>query len=165
MNITWQLEDMNFISLHQKQYFTHLLCLFIKYCFANQKSNSYLRATVWYPLYILVLLTWSADIIFLLKKFRLWKRFLSCDVTGSRWGKGRNGECVLSTPSRPAGLKYRSEVIVLPIQNVYQTLVKANLRPEQKLLGLRLPFTSVWDTFCIGKTMACDLWPAKETCS
>ena len=46
MNITWQLEDMNLISLHQKQYFTHLLCLFIKYCFANQKSNSYLRAAV-----------------------------------------------------------------------------------------------------------------------
>ena len=46
MNITWQLEDMNFISLHQKQYFTHLLRLFIKYCFANQKLNSYLRATV-----------------------------------------------------------------------------------------------------------------------
>ena len=24
-------------------------------------------------------------------------------------------------------------------------------------LGLRLAFTSVWDTFCIGKTMTCDL--------
>ena len=30
MNITWQLEDMNLISLHQKQYFTQLLCLSIK---------------------------------------------------------------------------------------------------------------------------------------
>jgi len=31
---------------------------------------------------------------------RLWKRFLSCHFTGSPWGKGRNGECVLSTSSR-----------------------------------------------------------------
>ena len=30
MNITWQLEDMNFIPLHQKQYFTYLLRLFIE---------------------------------------------------------------------------------------------------------------------------------------
>ena len=29
--------------------------------------------------------------------------------------------------------------------------------PKQTLLGLRLVFTSVWDTFCIGKTMTCDL--------
>ena len=28
----------------------------------------------------------------------------------------------------PAGLKYRSQVIVLPIQEVSQTLVKVNLR-------------------------------------
>ena len=26
-------------------------------------------------------------------------------------------------------------------------------RPKQKFLGLRLAFMSVWDTFCIGKTM------------
>ena len=29
-----------------------------------------------------------------------------------------------------AGLKYRSQVIVLPIQKVSQTLVKANLGPN-----------------------------------
>ena len=46
-----------------------------------------------------------------------------------------------------AGTKHRSQVIVLPIQKVSQTLVKAN----------RLAFTSVWDIFCIGKTMTCDL--------
>ena len=50
---------------------------------------------------------------------------------------------------------HRSQVIVLPIHKVSQTLVKANLRPN--FLGLRLAFTSVWDTFCIGKTMTCDL--------
>ena len=64
-----------------------------------------------------------------------------------------------------AGLKYRSQVtghmlqvIVLPIQKVSQTLVKANLRPKNCRLGGRLAFTSVWDTFCIGKTMTCDLY-------
>ena len=35
-----------------------------------------------------------------------------------------------------AGLKYRSQVIVLPIQKVSQTLVKANLRPKNFCLGL-----------------------------
>ena len=46
---------------------------------------------------------------------------------------------------------HRSQVIVLPIQKISQTLVRA------KFLGLRLAFTSVWDTFCIGKTMTCEL--------
>ena len=41
-------------------------------------------------------------------------------------------------------------------------LLKANLRPKNIFLGLRLAFgilrlASVWDTFCIGKTMTCDL--------
>ena len=36
-NITWQLEDMNLIFLWQKQYFTHSLRLFVKYCFATRK--------------------------------------------------------------------------------------------------------------------------------
>ena len=53
------------------------------------------------------------------------------------------------------GTKHRSQVIVLPIQKVSPTLVKANLR--LKKLCLRLAFTSVGDTFCIGKTMTCDL--------
>ena len=59
---------------------------------------------------------------------------------------------------------HRSQVIVLPIQKVSQTLVKANLRltlglvrPKQTFLGLRLAFKSVWYIFCIGKTMTCDL--------
>ena len=52
---------------------------------------------------------------------------------------------------------YRSQVIVLPIQKVSQTLVKANLWPKQNCLGLRLAFASVWDTFCInGKTLTCE---------
>ena len=36
-NITQRLEDMNFIFSWQKQYFTHLLGSFMKYCFATQK--------------------------------------------------------------------------------------------------------------------------------
>ena len=63
-----------------------------------------------------------------------------------------------------AGTKHRSQVIVLPIQKVSPTLVKANLRrnkiirPKQRILSVRLAlFTSVGDTFCIGKTMTCDL--------
>ena len=36
-NITQQLEDMNLIFSWQKQYFTHSLCSFVKYCFATQK--------------------------------------------------------------------------------------------------------------------------------
>ena len=36
-NITWRLEDMNFIFLWQKQYFTHSLRSFVKYCFATRK--------------------------------------------------------------------------------------------------------------------------------
>ena len=51
-----------------------------------------------------------------------------------------------------------SQVIVLPIQKISEALVKANLRPKNFCLGLTLPFTSVWDTFCIGKTMTCDLY-------
>ena len=66
-----------------------------------------------------------------------------------------------------AGLKYRSQVtghlsqvIVLPIQKVSQTLVKANLRPKNFCLGLIRPKVSFcfWDTFCNGKTMNCDLY-------
>jgi len=53
-------------------------------------------------------------------------------------------------------IKHRSQVDVLPIQKESPTLVKANLigliRPKQKFLGIRLAFTSVWDTFCIDKT-------------
>ena len=56
-----------------------------------------------------------------------------------------------------AGTKHRSQVIVLPIQKASQILVKANLRPKNFCLGLRLDFTTIWDTFCIGKTMTCDL--------
>ena len=52
---------------------------------------------------------------------------------------------------------YKTQVVVLPIHKVFQTLVKDYLRPKQKFLGLRLAFTSVWDTFYIGKTMTCDL--------
>ena len=36
-NITWRLEDMDFISSWQKQYFTHSLPSFVKYCFATRK--------------------------------------------------------------------------------------------------------------------------------
>ena len=36
-NITRRLEDMNFIFSWQKQYFTHLLRSFVKYCFATRK--------------------------------------------------------------------------------------------------------------------------------
>ena len=36
-NITRQLEDTIFIFLWQKQYFTHSLRSFVKYCFATQK--------------------------------------------------------------------------------------------------------------------------------
>ena len=36
-NITRRLEDMNFIFSWQKQYFTHSLRSFVKYCFALSK--------------------------------------------------------------------------------------------------------------------------------
>ena len=36
-NITRRLEDMNFILSWQKQYFTHSLRSFVKYCFATRK--------------------------------------------------------------------------------------------------------------------------------
>ena len=36
-NITQRLEDMNFIFSWQKQYFTHSLRSFVKYCFATRK--------------------------------------------------------------------------------------------------------------------------------
>ena len=36
-NITRRLEDMNFIFSWQKQYFTHSLRSFVKYCFATRK--------------------------------------------------------------------------------------------------------------------------------
>ena len=63
---------------------------------------------------------------------------------------------------------YRSRVIVLPIQKVSQTLIKANLRPKNFCLGLikkfclglirpKVSFYNVWDTFCIVKAMTCDL--------
>ena len=52
-NITRRLEDMNFIFSWQKQYFTHSLRSFVKYCFATRKYNSYLRPTVQYPLFII----------------------------------------------------------------------------------------------------------------
>ena len=39
-----------------------------------------------------------------------------------------------------AGTKHRSQVIVLPIQKVSSTFIKANLRPKQKFLGLMLAF-------------------------
>ena len=35
--ITRRIEDMNFIFSWQKQYFTHSLRSFVKYCFANPK--------------------------------------------------------------------------------------------------------------------------------
>ena len=37
-NNTRRLEDMNFIFSWQKTYFTHSLCLFVKYCFATRKK-------------------------------------------------------------------------------------------------------------------------------
>ena len=37
-NITRRLEDMNLIFSWQKQYFTHSLCSFVKYCFATQNK-------------------------------------------------------------------------------------------------------------------------------
>ena len=39
-----------------------------------------------------------------------------------------------------AGTKHRSQVIVLPIQKVSSTFIKANLRPKQMFLGLMLAF-------------------------
>ena len=38
-NITRRLEDMNFIFSWQKQYFTHSLRSFVKYCFATPPCN------------------------------------------------------------------------------------------------------------------------------
>ena len=37
-DITRRLEDMNFIFSSQKQYFTHLLRSFVKYCFAHENK-------------------------------------------------------------------------------------------------------------------------------
>ena len=37
-NITQRLEDMNFIFSWQKQYFTHSLRSFVKYCFALENK-------------------------------------------------------------------------------------------------------------------------------
>ena len=39
-----------------------------------------------------------------------------------------------------------SHVMVLPIQKVSQTLLKANLRPKNIFLGLIRPKVSFWDT-------------------
>ena len=58
----------------------------------------------------------------------------------------------LSVTFLTAGLKYRSQVtgylsqvIVLPIQKVSQTLVKANLRPKNFCLGLIRPKVSFYN--------------------
>ena len=60
--------------------------------------------------------------------------------------------------------KYKTQVTghcFTNTERLSQTLVKANLRPKNFCLGLirpiRLAFTSVWDSFCIGETMTCDL--------
>ena len=39
-----------------------------------------------------------------------------------------------------AGFFYRSQVIVLPVQKVSQTLVKANLRPKQTFFRPKVSF-------------------------
>ena len=64
-----------------------------------------------------------------------------------RWKLGISSPVVLKYSSQVTD--HMSQVIVLPIQKVSQTLVKANLSPKNFCLGLRLAFASVWDTFCI----------------
>ena len=56
-----------------------------------------------------------------------------------------------------AGTKHRSQFYQIEYRKYPTHLYELNLSPNQKFLGLRLAFTSVWDTFCIGKTMTCDL--------
>ena len=56
-----------------------------------------------------------------------------------------------------AGTKHRSQVIVLPIQKQPLPFINANIRPKNFCLGLRLALMNVEDTFCIVKTMTCDL--------
>ena len=53
--------------------------------------------------------------------------------------------------SNPPFLQYRKYPRYL------QKLTLGLIRPKQKFLGLRLAFTSVYDIFCIGKTMTYDL--------
>ena len=75
-----------------------------------------------------------------------------------------------------AGFFCRSEVtghmsLFYQYRKYPKHILKANLRPKNIFLGLIRPkvnfwdtrLASVWDTFCIGKTMTCDLWPVKET--
>ena len=52
---------------------------------------------------------------------------------------------------------HKSQVIVLPIQKQPLPFINANIRPKNFCLGLRLALMNVEDTFCIGKTMTCDL--------
>ena len=47
-----------------------------------------------------------------------------------------------------AGTKHRSQALVLPVQKVSQTLVKANLRPKNFCLGLIRPKVSFYK--CLG---------------
>ena len=57
---------------------------------------------------------------------------------------------------------HSSQVIVLPTRKYPKHLEKLTsglIRPKLTFLDLRLAFKSVWDTFCIGKTRTCDLWP------
>ena len=51
-NISRRLEDMNLISSWQKQYFTHSLRSFVKYCFATRKYILLYILLYVYPLYI-----------------------------------------------------------------------------------------------------------------
>ena len=82
------------------------------------------------------------------------------DFTHSRWQAEwtRTWDCVRTKhgPGVQGPLLWTGSMVLpifLPIKKVFQTFVKANLRPKQKFLGLRLAFMNVWDTFCIGKTM------------
>ena len=43
-----------------------------------------------------------------------------------------------------AGIKHKSQAIVLPIQKVSSTFIKANLRLKQKFLGLMLGLFLYW---------------------
>ena len=45
-NITLRLEDMNFIFLWQKQYFTHSLRSFVKYYFATRKIHIFAPSVI-----------------------------------------------------------------------------------------------------------------------
>ena len=53
-NITRRLEDMNFIFSWQKQYFTHSLRSFVKYCFAlENKIHTFApQCNIFYLLFI-----------------------------------------------------------------------------------------------------------------